>query len=163
MKLKRVLLAAAVLALAILAQIVVSPNVKAAGDADAAVGEKWAAAWNSHDPEKLLAAFTDDVVYEDVAFGEVSHGHAELRKFAAEEYEGVPDLQLKVDGVHVANGRGTIEWTFNGTDKGVYKTGKKFTVRGVSVIDVHEGKISRCLDFYDTGTIMRQVGVLPAQ
>jgi steroid delta-isomerase-like uncharacterized protein len=163
MKLKRVLFAAAVLALAILTQILVLPNVKAAGDGDAVFGDKWAAAWNSHDPEKMLAVFTDDIVYEDVAFGEVSHGQAELRKFAAEEFEGVPDLQLKVEGVHVAKGHGTIEWSFSGTDKGVYKTGKKFTVRGVSVIDVREGKISRCLDFYDTGTIMRQVGVLPAQ
>ena len=38
---------------------------------------------------------------------------------------------------------------FSGTDKDVYKTGKKFSVRGVSVIDVRDGKISRCLDFYD--------------
>jgi len=36
-------------------------------------------------------------------------------------------------------------------------------VRGVSVIDVRDGKISRNLDFYDSATIMRQVGVLPAQ
>jgi ketosteroid isomerase-like protein len=52
---------------------------------------------------------------------------------------------------------------FSGTDKDVFKTGKKFSVRGVSVIEVREGKISRCLDFYDSATIMRQVGVLPAQ
>ncbi len=136
--------------------------VNAAGD-DSAVAEKWITAWNSHDPDKMLPAFTDDVVYEDVAYAEVSHGQAEFRKFAVEEFEGVPDLELKLVHAEVHNGHGTIEWSFAGTDKGVYKTGKKFTVRGVSVIDVRDGKISRSIDYYDTGTIMRQVGVLPAQ
>ena len=134
---------------------------KSTTDRDAAIAEKWIAAWNSHSPEKMLPVFTADVFYEDVAFGEVSHGSAELRKFAASEFEGVPDLELKLVRANVHGGHGTIEWVFSGTDKGVFNTGKKFSVRGVSVIDVREGKISRSLDFYDSGTIMRQVGVLP--
>jgi steroid delta-isomerase-like uncharacterized protein len=91
----------------------------------------------------------------------VSHNAAELRKFYLSEIEGVPDLMLKLDHVNIRDGNGTIEWTFSGTDKGVYKTGKKFSVRGVSVIELRGGKISRNLDFYDVGTVMRQVGVLP--
>lgn len=157
---KRVL---AVLLAMLAVPAIITLNAKAAGDGDTAVAEKWIAAWNSHDPDKMLPVFTDDVFYEDVAFGEVSHGRAEFRKFAVEEFEGVPDLELKLVRAAIHNGHGTIEWNFSGTDKGVYKTGKKFTVRGVSVIDVRDGKISRSLDFYDTGTIMRQVGVLPAQ
>jgi steroid delta-isomerase-like uncharacterized protein len=157
---KRVL---AVLLAMLAVPAIITLNAKAAGDGDTAVAEKWIAAWNSHDPDKMLPVFTDDVFYEDVAFGEVSHGRAEFRKFAVEEFEGVPDLELKLVRAAIHNGHGTIEWNFSGTDKGVYKTGKKFTVRGVSVIEVRDGKISRSLDFYDTGTIMRQVGVLPAQ
>jgi nuclear transport factor 2 (NTF2) superfamily protein len=45
------------------------------------------AAWNSHDPEKVVAIFTTDVLYEDVALGAVNHGSAELRKFAASVFE----------------------------------------------------------------------------
>ena len=63
----------------------------------------------------------------------------------------------------MGSGHGTIEWTLSGTDKSIYKTGKKFAVRGVSVIDVRNARIGRSLDFYDSGTIMRQLGVLPAQ
>jgi hypothetical protein len=72
-------------------------------------------------------------------------------------------VELKLVRANIHGGHGTIEWMFTGTDKGVYKTGKKFSVRGVSVIDVRDGKIARSLDFYDSATIMRQVGVLPAQ
>jgi steroid delta-isomerase-like uncharacterized protein len=127
------------------------------------IAQQWIAAWNSHDPEKMLPLFTDDVLYEDVAFGSVNHGKTELRKFVADEYEGVPDLNLKLLRTNFQGNHGTIEWSFSGTDKGVFKTGKKFSVRGVSVIDLRDGKISRNLDFYDSATIMRQVGLLPAQ
>jgi steroid delta-isomerase-like uncharacterized protein len=161
MNLKQVL-TAAILTLMVLAPAA-WPQVNPPSDRGAAVAEKWIAAWNSHNPDKMLPVFTNDVFYEDVAYSEVSHGHAEFRKFAASEFEAVPDLELKLVRASVHNGHGTIEWSFSGTDKGIYKTGKKFTVRGVSVIDVRHGKIARSLDFYDSGTIMRQVGVLPAQ
>jgi steroid delta-isomerase-like uncharacterized protein len=161
MNTKGVLAGAILLATLVLPAIAAPADGKSTTDPDAAVAEKWIAAWNSHNPDKMLALFTDDIVYEDVAFGEVSHGSAELRKFAASEFEGVPDLELKLLRADIRGGHGTIEWTFSGTDKGVFKTGKKFSVRGVSVIEMRNGKISRNLDFYDVATIMRQVGQLP--
>jgi steroid delta-isomerase-like uncharacterized protein len=159
---KRVLIGVILVSMLVLPAIAAPPASKSA-EADSAFGEKWVAAWNSHSPDKMVALYTDDVFYEDVAFGEVSHGTAELRKFAASEFDTVPDMEIKLVSAHVHNGHGAIEWIFSGTDKGVYKTGKKFSVRGVSVIEVRGGKIARSLDFYDVATIMRQVGVLPAQ
>jgi steroid delta-isomerase-like uncharacterized protein len=159
---KRVLSRAMLLAMLVLPAIAAPPDGKFTTDRDDAVAEKWIAAWNSRNPDKMLPLFTDDIFYEDVAFGEVSHGSAELSKFAASEFEGVPDLELKLLRASVHNGHGTIEWTFSGTDKGIYKTGKRFSVRGVSVIDLRDGKIFRNLDFDDSATIMRQVGLLPA-
>jgi steroid delta-isomerase-like uncharacterized protein len=140
-----------------------NPAATSAAKTESTIASQWIAAWNSHDPDKLLPLFTADALYEDVAFGSVNHGKAELRKFVADEYEGVPDLELKLLRANFSGNHGTIEWTFSGTDKAVFKTGKKFSVRGVSVIDLRDGKIFRNLDFYDSATIMRQVGVLPAQ
>ena len=151
----------AILFAVLAAPVIAAPQEGKSTTDRGAIAEKWIAAWNSHSPEKMVLVFTADVFYEDVAFSEVSHGSAELRKFAASEYEGVPDLELKLLRSNVQGGHGTIEWVFSGTDKGVFHTGKKFSVRGVSVIDVRDGKISRSVDFYDSGTIMRQVGVLP--
>ena len=161
MTLKRVLSAAVLLAVLVL--LTVPPGVRAAGDGDSALGARWIAAWNSHDPDKMLPLFSDDIFYEDVAFSSANHGKAEVRKFAADEFDGVPDLELNLLRADSHGNHGTIEWIFSGTDKGVFKTGKKFSVRGVSVIDLRDGKIVRNLDFYDSAAIMRQVGVLPAQ
>lgn len=160
MNLKRVLTAVAMLAMMVLTPTA-WPEAKPASNGGAAVAEQWIAGWNSRNPDQLLHLFTGDVFYEDVAFGEASHGTAELRKFADDYFQAVPDLELKLLRATIHNGHGTIEWTLSGTDKGMFKTGKKFSVRGVSVIDLRDGKIFRNLDFYDSATIMRQVGLLP--
>ena len=122
----------------------------------------WIAAWNSHDTAKWATCFTPDVYYEDVTFSEINHGLEEGKKFAGEFFEAVPDLKLELENSSVDGNHGSIQWILSGTDKGIYKTGKKFKVRGVSIITVKNGKISRSLDYYDSATIMKQVGVLPA-
>jgi Predicted ester cyclase len=105
--------------------------------------------------------YTDDVIYEDVPFGLIARGHAELRKMAANFFAGVPDLKLEVVGSTSMGNRGTVEWVFSGTDVGLYKTGKKFSVLGASVYELRGGKFFANRDYYDSASIMRQVGVLP--
>jgi len=124
--------------------------------------ENWIAAWNSHDTAKWATYFTSDIYYEDVTFAEISRGSEEGKKFAAEFFESVPDLKLELENFSFEGDHGSIQWILSGTDKGIYKTGKKFKVRGVSIIAVKNGKISRSLDYYDSATIMKQVGLLPA-
>jgi steroid delta-isomerase-like uncharacterized protein len=124
------------------------------------IAESWFAAWNSHDPEKVIAIFTPDVLFEDVTFRATSHGSPELRKFAASIFDAVPDAKFELVNASADRKCGHIEWVFSGTDHGLYKTGKRFSVRGVSVIDVRQGRISRELDYYDAASIMRQVGLL---
>ena len=126
-----------------------------------AVAQNWIDGWNSTDPEKLVAAFTPDGVYEDVAFGITKKGSVELRELHKFFHNAVGGLYVKLVDTHVADGHGTIEWVFGGTDVDVFKTGKPFSVRGVSVIEVSDGRISRNLDYYYAAAIMRQVGVLP--
>jgi hypothetical protein len=47
--------------------------------------------WSSHDFDRLLPLFTDDVLYEDVTMGAVNHGKDELRAFG-EAFPGFPDV-----------------------------------------------------------------------
>jgi len=119
------------------------------------------AAWNSHDADAVVAVFTDDAFYEDVPFGVVNQGSAQIRAFAQFFFTVVPDLKVDLINSDLKGGHGTIEWVFSGTDVGLYKTGKQFSVRGVTVIDVHGTKISRNSDYYDLATILRDLGLLP--
>jgi steroid delta-isomerase-like uncharacterized protein len=142
-----------------LVMLLMSLNAKAE---DSNVAEKWIEAWNSHDVERVLALFTPDVVYEDLPFGVRNHGSAELRAFAVGIFTAVPDLRLDLLNSSLKGRHGTIEWVFSGTDIGLHKTQRRFSVRGVSVIEVHGQLISRNSDYYDLATILRQLGLLPA-
>lgn len=151
--------------LAVVALCLVMGGCTASGSGDTAASSLTAAAfaaWNSHDPDKVAAFYDDSVVYEDVPYGMVARGRAEMRKLAADFFAAVPDLKL--EAVHVAEDKnqGTAEWVFSGTDVGLYKTGKKFSVRGASVYEIRGGKVFKNRDYYDSAAIMRQVGALPA-
>ena len=44
--------------------------------------DEWAAAWSSHDAERLAALLIDDCMFEDVTFDVVTRGKDELRGLA---------------------------------------------------------------------------------
>jgi steroid delta-isomerase-like uncharacterized protein len=122
--------------------------------------EKAFAAWNSHDLDKVVAAYSDDIIYEDVPFGPLNNGQGEFRTWAALCFSIIGDFKIEATNTWVENGHGVVEWVWSGVDKDWFKTGKPFSVRGVSVIEVRDGKISRNKDFYDGAAILRQVGKL---
>jgi steroid delta-isomerase-like uncharacterized protein len=143
--------------------VIAGSTAQSAPPAQISIAQKWIDGWNSPDPEKLVAAFTSDGVYQDVPFDLHKKGSTELRELHKFFHETVGGLYVKLVAAHVSGGHGTIEWIFGGTDVGVFKTGKPFAVPGVSVVDVRNGRISRNLDYYDAATIMKQVGLLPAK
>jgi steroid delta-isomerase-like uncharacterized protein len=155
--------AAALGAVGALAALHTPAPTRAAADALAhgdQIGQGWCDAWNSHNVDTVLAVFTQDVFYEDVTLGAVNRGSAALRAFAQAAFTSVPDIHLQWVTSAVAGGHGSIEWVFSGTDVGLFKTGKPFSVRGASVIEVRGGLISRDSDYWDAATVMREVGLL---
>lgn len=79
---------------------------------------------------------------------------------ARDFFAAVPDLKLEVVRNTSMGRGGSVEWIFSGTDVGLYKTGKKFSVRGASVYELRGSKFSSNRDYYDSASIMRQVGLL---
>jgi steroid delta-isomerase-like uncharacterized protein len=129
---------------------------------DKKIIEKLFAGWNSGDPDKVAAAFTEDGVYEDVTAGHVSRGRAEIREWAEGGFGAFGNLKMEAVSSSYHNGRGVTEWVWSATDKadkGLFKTGKSFSVRGVSVYEVRKGKLSRYREYYDGAAIMKQLGL----
>ncbi len=117
------------------------------------------AAWNSRNAEKVVLAFSKEALYEDVAAGQVHRGSDEIRKWAAGAFRDIENFKLEVVRSSYYHGGGSVEWVWSGTDKGLFKTGKSFSVRGVSVIEVRGGKIVAYREYYDFSTVMRQLGL----
>jgi steroid delta-isomerase-like uncharacterized protein len=133
---------------------------KDSGKRSNAIVERAFAAWNAHDLDKVVAAYSDDIVYEDVPFGPLNSGPVEFRAWAALCFSIIGDYKIEAVNTSIENGHGVVEWIWSGVDKDWFKTGKPFSVRGVSVIEVRDGKISRNKDYYDGAALLRQVGKL---
>ena len=126
------------------------------------LARRWADAWNSHDANAVATLFTREAMYEDVPFGIVNRGPDQIQAFAEFFFTAVPDLHVSLVNNSLNDGHGTIEWVFSGTDHGIYGTGRTFSVRGVTVLDVRGAKISRNSDYFDLATVLRQLGLLPS-
>lgn len=133
--------------------------------------DDWAMAWSSndsYDPERVLALFVDDCVFEDVTFGVVARGKEELRSFVKDAFAAIPDFRYGLTSRFLAKQWAVIEWVMSGTHKGnlpgMPATGKRFSsVRGSSILELEAGKIRRESDYWDAATFMKQVGLLPSQ
>jgi steroid delta-isomerase-like uncharacterized protein len=124
------------------------------------------AAWNSHDVEKILSFFADDCTYEDVALGVVNHGKKELKTFINSMFVDFPDVKLEGKSAFQSGDWAGGEWVMTGTFAhssipGMPATGKKFSIRGVSIQELRKGKISRNSDYWNRASFMQQVGLMP--
>jgi steroid delta-isomerase-like uncharacterized protein len=113
-----------------------------------------AAAWNSHDTEKLVSLFTDDCVYEELGIGVIKRGKEDLRAFVNNFLTKFPDLNFEVKSSFISGNWYCAEWVWTGTH-----TGKRFSIRGVSVGELKEGKIKRNSDYYNRMDFLQQIGI----
>jgi steroid delta-isomerase-like uncharacterized protein len=121
------------------------------------------AAWNSRDADKFASQFTSDALYEDVAAGHVTHGRDGVRQWASGAFRDIENFRIQVVSTRVHDRHGAVEWIWSGTDKGLFGTGKDFSVRGASIIQIRDGKISSYREYYDFSAVMRQLGLLPSE
>jgi steroid delta-isomerase-like uncharacterized protein len=128
--------------------------------------EEFYEAWNSHDVDTIVSYFTDDCVYEDATLGVINHGQTELKTFLHEFFNATPDLRLEVNAAFISGNWGGTEWIMSGTHKGDFRgippTGKRFSFRGASITEIHDGKFNRHTDYYDLTSILQQIGYLPS-
>jgi len=123
-------------------------------------------AWSKRNIPALLALFTDDCVYEDMAMGVVNHGKHELSCFATEVFKTMPDFTLRFPKRFATAHEGASEWiitaTWNGLFEGVDCTGREITFTGLSMYTFRDGKLASNRDCWDYTSLMRQLGVLGA-
>jgi len=130
------------------------------------LAEEWEGAWTSGNVNRLLPLFTEDVVYEDVTFGAVAKGQEALRKFAADSFDTFPGAVFEVKSRFVSpDGKwGAVEWVWRGRQAkdmpGLPATNKDFELRGASVVEFRDGKISRNSDYWDLETYRKRVGLI---
>jgi len=123
------------------------------------------AAWNSHDIEKVLSFYSPEYIGDDVGQASLLRGHEGLRAMLENYWRAFPDLRIKVVSTLVEGNRVAIVWMAEGTHQGpimnIPPTGHRVEVRGVSVIDVENGRVVRGQYIWDLAGMLRHMGLLP--
>jgi steroid delta-isomerase-like uncharacterized protein len=126
-------------------------------------------AWNSHDPDRLAGCVTDDVVFDDKVLGERVEGKDGIRAMLAEMLESFSsDFRMQQGDLVVATeDTWAAEWILSGTndreDKphGLPNTGRAYTIRGLSIGRVRDGKIAEEHLYWNMAEYLQQVGLMP--
>ena len=104
--------------------------------------DEFAAAWNRHDVDGLMACMADDCVFEATAGPDVAGtrhvGREAVRKAYAAIFETYKDGRWNNPRHFVAGNRAVSEWTFTGTTS----AGAKVEVNGCDVFTLRGSKIA---------------------
>lgn len=133
--------------------------------------ERLFAAYNEHDVAKVLAFFTDDVVWTQPLEGTVN-GRAEAEKVLLAMRGTMPDLHFPIEDVQIfvaddgklaaSTYRMTGAMTGRADPPGYEPTGKTATVRGACLYEMRGDLIARHTVIYDGVDLLQQLGLMPA-
>ncbi len=139
--------------------------------ANGEVIERWVAAINAHDPAAIMEVLSEDFGWE---LGAAATTGREVSAHSWQLFfEGFPDFQMNLEQLItseewvVLRGRmtGTHQGNFRFRGIGTYENGLPPTLRSIQIpvagiFEVRAGLIVRNSAFWDTATLLRQLGVL---
>jgi ketosteroid isomerase-like protein len=103
--------------------------------------ERFNDAFNRHDIDAVMAAMTDDCVFENTLpppDGERHEGQAAVRAFWEDFFASSPQASLETEEIFACGDRGVVRWLY----RWVERDGKRGHVRGVDVCRVRDGKVA---------------------
>ncbi len=134
---------------------------------DANFFDRYLDAWNSHDTDRILSFMADDCTYTDVPLNESHSGAAAVRDFVAGMAQRFSSDYRFEGGFAVVSESGyAAEWVMKGTHDGqnprLPATGKPYSIRGVSIGELRDGRIAWNTDYWSLAELLVQVGLMPA-
>lgn len=97
------------------------------------------------DADAIMAAYKKPFVFEDVPSGETITDTEGLRAYFQALF-ALPNVAFSDVRIYEAEAFAVLEWTWSGRKR---STGERHQVRGVSVIELRDGRIARETIYYD--------------
>ncbi|MBX3013943.1 MAG: nuclear transport factor 2 family protein [Caldilineaceae bacterium] len=104
------------------------------------------AAFDRHDVEAVMAAMTDDCVFENTyppPDGERYVGQAAVRAFWTQFFAASPHAAFTAEDTFAFKDRAVVRWRY----QWVEQDGKRGHIRGVDLFRVHDGKVAEKLSY----------------
>ena len=120
------------------------------------------AAWNIHDVDKIATFYTNGCIKEDIAIGKLTRGINEMKALIAGAFAAIPDMDIKLVTAFTSGDWAATEWIMSGSYSNNFPgmpqaTGKSFSVRGASIMELHNDKISQISDYWNYASFMQQI------
>jgi len=121
--------------------------------------------WNKGNLPVTDELFAPNYVHHDSSTPDVGRGPESEKKRATLYRTAFPDLRLTIEDI-IAEGETVMaRWSCRGTHKGdlsgIAPTGKQFTISGISIARIANGKMAEGWVNWDTLGLMEQLGVVP--
>ncbi len=121
--------------------------------------------------EKSGAAFADDSTFINVPLGMTLPGAEGYKQFVKFFAEAFPDSTVEITNLFATEEQVVLEYTGHGTNTGplhlpmgdIPATGRWAELWLCDVIQVRNGKVVSYHSYYDTMTLLQQLGLVPAQ
>ena len=129
----------------------------------------WQAAWNSHDPERVVAKMTADCTYDDAGWHKTMRGHDDVREFLRSTWRAMPDMEFywarfgRIPGEAAAMAHWKLRATMLGKlePPGYAATLGPVEFDGFDYHEYRDGKIARLRIIFNMADIGRQIGAMP--
>lgn len=122
-------------------------------------------AWNAHDIERIKAFYAPEYMGVDLGQAEPQYGPQGICQTALGYLQAFPDLRFSEEETVIQDNHVALVWTARGTHRGkimrIPSTEQEIVVRGVSLLTVEDGRITRGLYIWDVAGLLRTLGLLP--
>lgn len=127
--------------------------------------------WNERNFDEVASMAADDGQLEVVGTGDVFHGPDGSRVYSEVWAAGFPDGRITIDNLIAAGDWVVVEFTGRGTHTGTFvtsageipATGRSVTIKLCDVLEFRDGKVYRQRTYFDSGSMMAQLGLAAPQ
>jgi len=124
-------------------------------------------AWNERNFDEMAEATAPDGTITIIGSGDTFEGPEGARKFGTMWADGFPDGMVTVDRVIASGDHVVVEYTGRGTHTGTLSTGmgdlpatgRSMTIQLCDVLEFKDGKVLSQRTYFDTGSMMAQLGL----
>jgi steroid delta-isomerase-like uncharacterized protein len=128
-------------------------------------------AWNERNFDEIVDATAPDATITVVGSGDTFEGIEGTRAYNTMWADGFPDGRVTVDRVIASGDHVVVEFTGRGTHTGtlvtsmgdIPATGRSLTLQLCDVMEFDNGKIRSQRTYFDSGSMMAQLGLMAGQ
>jgi len=123
--------------------------------------------WNRKNLSAVDDLISADYVHHDPSSPAVPSGVDGYKQFVNSYMNAFPDAHFTIDDAFTDGENEVTRWTVTGTHEGelagIPRTGRRFSVTGISIGRVVNGKITESWNSWDALGMMQQLGVVSAE